>query len=363
AGFASASGHVTVSITNNAFQLSFDVTFHLGPLDVHGSGFAGIYNDSSPGIALNLSVSIDFDILDGIFHIGASGTLTLNTTGLTRNGIGPHLFRLSLNGTVSVLAVLHFDASFTIQVGGGAVTVSDGTRFVLGAGEWVIDFSAGMNFFSLATLSASGWLKSDGTFHIHLHGGILLGTHSFGLEGTFDIDIRLDDVAFTVSGHGQVWARLFGITLASLGVGFQIGPIPRTGRPVEVKLSVTVEIEILFVTISKTATFTIGYLQLPKPIHLAGSQSNPVTFSGGTLYLNTGDRASSRGVGEPDANNPSPGETYTLDHVDGDRNGETIKVTAYGKTQTFAGVTRIVGNTGNGNNQVTVNDGVLVPVE
>ena len=95
-----------VQITNNAFTLFFNVTFHLGPLDVLATGFAGIYNDSSPGLALDLNVSIDFDILNGIFHISAAGSLELNTTNLTRTvnslSVGPNLFRLMLTGKVDI---------------------------------------------------------------------------------------------------------------------------------------------------------------------------------------------------------------------------------------------------------------------
>ncbi len=175
-GFASATGDVQVSISNSAFQIYFNVTFDLGPLDVQAAGFAGIYNDSSPGIAMSLSVSINADILGGIFDITASGQLLVNTTNMTRNGIGANEFHLNLSGEVKILFVLNFNASFTIQVGGGNMTVWDGTVFNLTSGQWAVNFNAQMSFFGLATLSCEGWLKSDGTFHLHLNGDLLLGS-------------------------------------------------------------------------------------------------------------------------------------------------------------------------------------------
>ena len=93
---------------------------------------------------------------------------------------------------------------------------------------------------------------------------------------------------------------------------------------VEIRLSVTVHIDILFVTISKTATFSLGWLQLPEPVFLASNANGPdagcydhddstgcgqnsgwdpdwaTTHSGdGTLYLNVGSRADRRNISRP----------------------------------------------------------------
>jgi hypothetical protein len=301
-------------------------------------------------------VSLDAHILADIFHIKAGGTLMLNTTNLQRGSIGPNLFRLSLTGEVDIVAVFQFNASFTIVVGGGTfVAPSDGTTFNLGMGDWVIDFSASTSFFGIATLSAYGWLASSGNFHIHLDGTLTLGTSDFGISGGFSIDIRLDNTAFTASGSGTVSARLFGVSFGSLGVSFSV-TIPRTGQPEPVTLSVTVTIDLWVTSVSKTADFTIGYLSIPAPVFLAGSSSDPRTFSGGPLYLNVGSRASASGVS---ANADS---SFTVDHVSGTAGNETVKVTALGRSQTFAGVSQIIANPGSGNNQIIFDNGVLSPV-
>ncbi len=161
-----------------------------------------------------------------------------------------------------------------------------------------------MSFFGLATLSAYGMFDWQGQFAVGLSGDLLLGTHDFGIEGQFSINTSFYwtnpstqfGVNFDINGSASVSARLFGITFASLGVNFDANIATNTGGTAEVSLSVTVHIHILFITISATAHFDIGTIQFPKPFYLAGDQSNAQvwdsTVDDGTLYLNTGSRAS-----------------------------------------------------------------------
>ena len=87
---------------------------------------------------------------------------------------------------------------------------------------------------------------------------------------------------------------------------------------VEIKLSVTVEVTILFVTVEKTATFSLGWLQLPPPVFLASDFDgpDPGCLAGttcdqdsawdpdgdGILYLNTGSRAANRNISTAETN-------------------------------------------------------------
>ncbi len=268
-------------------------------------------------MALELAVSIDTTIAD-VININASGTLLMNTTDttVTANGFTllPDSFDLSLNGSVSLLSVLTFNASFMIVVGGNQTVnfspmlgSGDGipsgvsTSETLGPGQWYVSFTASMNFFGLASMNAYGMFDYRGQFAVGLSGDLLLGTHDFGIEGQFSINACLlynttgSQLYFDLNGSASVTARLFGIDFASLGVSFDAQLEDAEGS-VEISLSVTVHIHILFVTISATAHFDIGVVQFPKPYFLAGDGGssaataqdwNP-SATNGTLYLNTG---------------------------------------------------------------------------
>ncbi|MGZ6715887.1 MAG: hypothetical protein ACXVFG_14140, partial [Gaiellaceae bacterium] len=381
--FVQADGSVDIAIQSNQFTLAFDVTVHIGPIDVAARGFAGIYPD---GIALALAVSFDVNVL-GIVHIAASGELELNTTHTTKSANGFSIpgksFRLALEGDISVLEVLRFHATFMMQVGGEQnVTVGrDETRatFFLHTGQWVFDFTADMDFFGLATLSAQGWVNSDGFFDFKISGRLVLGSENFGVVGQFSfrVFLRMDPdpdpssptyganvYHFGLSFSASVKAKLFGITLAGLGLSASFEAFG--GGSVDVVVTVKVTIDLLLGSITKTAHFKIGTLQLPKPVFLAGDKGGAAdpqnhgvaTWSTGELWLNMGGRASIRGVGEDE-----PDETFIIDHVSGVAGNETIKVTAMGRQQIFAGVTSIHGFGGGGNDLILVHEGVLSPVE
>jgi len=115
--------------------------------------------------------------------------------------------------------------------------------------------------------------------------------------------------------YAEVSARLFGITFASLGLGFSFDAVGQGGS-IDVTASVTVRIKILFIKVSKTVRFHIGTIELPKPIHLAGDSASPRVWTGsnnGELHLNMGSRASDRGVAESQTD-----EGFIIEHVSGD---------------------------------------------
>ena len=379
-GFAAADGMVRLVIRQGVFELFFDVDIFLGPITLEASGFAGIYTEDDPGIALRLALSLDVTIFE-IFKIKASGFLEFNTRGQTdtiastEDGrsatIAAQSFTLIMTGEVKILEVLTFDASFAILVGGmrtvdvgsNAGRYSTASQVYLGVGDWVFDFSANMNFFSIATLNASGWLNSDGHFNITVGGGIILGSSSFGLFGRADFHVYLDqnpttqEFRFGVQMAAIVGARAFGITFAEVSIGFSL-TAEGSGR-VPVVAEASFSIKILFVRIRASFDITLGYVQLPTIIFLAGDQANEKTWSGGTLYLNMGDtRASERGIGEDLTN-----ETFYVEHLGGSATGEKIRVIFGGREQIFEGVTKIVAEGGSGRDQIFVRPGVRVPVE
>ena len=372
-GFASASGDVMLRINASTFELSFNVQLHLGPIDVAASGFAGIYTDTHPGIVLRLAVSLDVNVLD-IIKISASGELRLNTTDIARNAngvsIGADSFRLSLNGSIKILDVINLSASFDLIVGGGNVTVGSGVQrksFDLASGEWVFAFAASADFFGFASMSVSGWIDSRGEFDVQLSGQMTLGSSSFGLVGQFSVRVYLYKeplLHFHLDFSAEVSARLFGFSFASLGIDGSFDALQTAGQDhIDIIVSVTVRIKILFIKVSKTATFNIGTIRIPPPIFLAGdegpgdgSSAGQIAWNGGALYLNMGPRASVNGLGS------GIDEGFTVEATGGTASGQTIKVTSGGRSQTFAGVTSIHAFGGSGNDQILVKQGVLVPV-
>ena len=339
--------------------------------------------------------------------------MLLNTTNASRtaNGftIGAGAFELSLNGSISLLSVLSFNASFMIVVGGNQQVTfnpvlgsgdslpspefsnADSETETLGAGQWYVSFSANVNFFGIATLSAYGMFDYRGQFAVGLSGGLTFGTSGFGISGNFSINACLlygpsspyGAVApyFDLNGSGSVSANLFGISLASIGVGFD-AQLKDAAGSVDINLSVSVSIHILFFTIGGTAHFDIGVVQFPKPFYLAGDGSGTTngtpnaqmwnsTATNGTLYLNTGALEQYRDLGPSTdtstASGSRPVEAYTIDDEGGNaQSGETIKVTAFGQSQTFTGVKRIVDDASDSNNiddeSLIVDPGVEVPV-
>ena len=327
-----------------------------------------------------------------IFSIDASGTIEINTTSTTRLNVTPG-FLLRLSGTVSILKVLNFEANLLVEVRDPASTA--------GGWSWHLHADARVDFFGLATLSGSIDLYDNGDFRVDISGGMTLGSSDYGLVGNFHFLIYSEhyewttaDVAahggqvgtyyrFGVSGGASVKVRAFGITLAGVGLDFSVTADSRLagadGR-VKIALHVHVEVEFLFFTIEGDVDITLGYIQLPPPVWMASdgtSQSviigstattvyrnwDSVSTTPRTLYLNVGNRAVSRNIGVDDMN-----ESMIIEQVGGTATDATIKVSAYGRSNTYVHVSQINatvldGNDfGGGNDNVVIKPGVLVPV-
>jgi hypothetical protein len=233
---ASASGVVTIAIQGGNFTLEFDVTMHLaGLLDVRARGGAGIYGDANPGMALALDVSIDVSVFE-IIKIEASGKLKLNTSTASRTlagiSIAAKSFRLTLNGTISILQVIKVSAGFDIIVGGNqTLPIGAGetaSMQTIGTGEWVFSFHGSLDFFGIVTVTADGWINSKGWFNLAFDAGITLGSSSFGLQMGIHVHVYLDQnptthyYRFGVSASGGASLRAFGFTFASVGIGFSL---------------------------------------------------------------------------------------------------------------------------------------------
>ena len=402
-GIASATGSVTIAISANQFTIDFNVDLSIGPLDLMASGFAGVYTASGhAGLVLQLDVAINFDLFS-IIKIKGNGQIRLNTTpdDHTVNGItiGHNSFLLHIDGSVSLLDVIKLQTSVDLIVGGGvAVTAGSGDTYVsetVGDGQWFFKFTGDANFFGIATLHASGWVDSHAHFGVDLNGGITIGSSSFGLSGNFDVHAWLSQAecsaatsqqqhdycngaatgqyyTFGVAFSASVDVHAFGFSLAGADIGVRITAAGY--GTVDLVASAHFSIHFLFFSFSATAHFDIGTVQLPRPIYLAGDAGTNTAYGNsgwhGTvsnpqqIYVNMGTRAESRtgyfqGRGLAEG---QPNESFTIDHVSGVAGNEKIMITAFGHSQTFAGVKVIHASGGPGNDTIVVDQGVLSPV-
>ena len=147
---------------------------------------------------------------------------------------------------------------------------------------------------------------------------------------------------------------------------------------------VTVRIQFLFFSVSKTVRFKIGTITLPRIVYLAGegdygdaASVGSATFDGGELWLNMGQRANAvegrfvgRGVGEnsvrfidPDdealGTEPDDDEIFIIEHVAGTAGDETVKVRGMGREKIYSGVTKIVAYADDGDDTIIIREGVL----
>ena len=362
-GFATASGSTTITLQAGVFSVEFDVSLNLGPLTVAARGGAAIYTDSNPGLALLLDVEVNANIFE-VIKIKASGKLQLNTSSAARTLAGvtmnPNSFLLALLGEVKFLEVLKFQAGFLLEVG------------YEGVGSWRVEFGASMDFFGLVTLKAKGMFNYKGYFDISLDGELVLGTRSFGLVANFHFRVAfgerevagtpgLTEFFFLVEFSGGAKLRAFGITFAGVNISAKLEAAGE-GR-VPVKVSAKASVKILFVKIKVSMSFTLGYIELPKKVYLAGNPTgdariwNPQTASG-VLYLNMGSRNSIRNIGEG-----ATDELYVIEHLGSDTKGEIIRVVFSGRETIYKGVKKVVAFGDAGDDHIYVKEGVTSDIE
>ncbi|HCP12093.1 MAG TPA: hypothetical protein DIT89_07140, partial [Planctomycetaceae bacterium] len=213
----------------------------------------------------------------------------------------------------------------------------------------------------------SAYFSSQGEFRVAFGGSIQIGPSGFGVSGScnfvvsrFDSDgsgVRGDgNYVVNVSGLVQGSISLFGFTLASASIGF--GLDGSTGR---VYITPSITINFFFFSITISTSFTLFYVKLPRPVFLAGNvdDSSGVAFRGGMLYLNTGSRAHMRNESEGETN-----EGYVITRIsdDDEQGGEILRIRAFGRSQTFYGVTGIVADMGSGSDYLEIDSGVRAPV-
>ncbi len=378
-GFAKGEGFAEIRIGGGAFVMSFGVAFDLAGLTFSANGVAGIYDD---GLVMRVSVSASADAF--IFSLSASGLLSLNTTPETREGV-ERGFKLQLTGSVTLLSLFSFDAGFTIEVG----RARPGAAFQ--EGDWYLNAYASLDFFGFS-LSGSIFLSSEGDFSLILSGRMQLGGSFMGIRGSFSLEVSFlkntDAWGITyytlfIGGSASVEVYFdFKLFEISLGVGLSLS-VSADSRDADIngnvplKFRITVRFKVLGTWYSRSDTFTIGTVRFPVVPYLASNGRTDYTAapvgSSGTyrnlrawestdtqLYLNVG--ASPQRT----ARNVSTGvenETVYIEQI-GELSGglATIKVTAFGFSQTYQHVARVYGYFGSSIDTVTVDPSVKIPV-
>ena len=84
---------------------------------------------------------------------------------------------------------------------------------------------------------------------------------------------------------------------------------------------------------------------------------DPGSTTARTLYLNVGTLATYRNIGVDDID-----ESMIIEQIGGTAGDATIKVSAYGRSNTYEHVSKIEGSFADGNDSLLVKSGVLVPV-
>ncbi len=389
-------------------------TLQLGPagsrlLTFNVLGFLAIRED---GFAANMALTADASLPLGLASISASAVLIINTTGEVvqfkipggavdpnRSGLTVMIPKAAPTNPSAVLASLTLEnllngSAWTVNPGAAgapygvvflrgdlellSVLDLDVSGYVLLSANVVsmeLNFAAAGNFLNLASASASGSLffSSEGEFAVDVHGSVQLGPDWINIHGSADLDITyLDNNGRASAGNGNkvlnvtgalsVGLVLFTIDTGDLTLG--VGYNGNTGA-----VTVSIPYPELFWDSDCWSTF-LGdicvYYPNSRTAHFGVSvgtlTANPVQppppvlgqVNNGVLTLNVGTAAGARNLLVDEEN-----EIVTIDQVD-----NAIRVSMFGHSQTFNGVTSIfIADMAAGNDFVDVRGGVAAALD
>ncbi|MEW6157129.1 MAG: calcium-binding protein, partial [Verrucomicrobiota bacterium] len=371
-GFADASLLLEIKYSSGSLTIYINGTINVGGgLSVTATGFLGVYSD---GVALSATVTVNASIAGGLIRIEATGTLQFNTRTSEVNyanvNIPGRSFKLILYGKVVLLELFSFTSNFDIVVGSTVTlprivgqnnfTAVAQQTVSLGVGEWAFTFSAQIDFFGIAKLGASGWIRSNGHFGISFSGDLVIGSSDWGIHGNFGIyAYYLGGTNFGFGGGASAKLVFGGWDLAGVSVSFDYN-----GSTGLITIEGCLHLDFWLFSVDICARFTIGLFKLPPPVYLAskdagGGQTTRIdggsVGSSGNLYLNMGSLGSRRDLANDDTN-----EHFYIKHVSGSvaTGGETVEVSAFGRTQQFSGVRKIIADGGSGNDMIIIRNGV-----
>jgi hypothetical protein len=239
-------------------NLALNTTINVYPSDAQGPG----------GLVVDTSLSLSNGNLGvGFFSFTATPTLIVNTSPVSRAGIAPATFEVSLqNATLNVLGLT---ASGTLTAG-----VSNGI--------FEIDVPSSnpltVSFFGLGNVSIYGYLRSDGTFSLTGGTGFDLSDSIGELYGATSITISNSGFSGSFNGGANVYTA-FG----TINVGSASGSLVIQGSGIHLQTTLYV------IGIGFPFDFTIGQLSIPPSVPAIYWFSVPATAqAGGTVMLGAG---------------------------------------------------------------------------
>ncbi len=343
---------LTVSATELSVQIEANISIFGAGL--HVSGAAGIFGGANPGFALKIALSLSPGGSQTISLLAVPGIsikgnflLEINTTNQARFGVDPKTARIAVtNVEINLLGFKVTGSLFIgIQNGKFSILVPESDPLTL-------------DFLGLVTASIHGFINSNGQFSFTASISVYLGVDGFNIQASLSATFNNSGFSATFTASGEIfWVEFLNFT----------GTVKVTDNEVSITITVKVQltpkvtIKIPFdgtetipaVIVSKSFTFSLGFLSAPPPAPVLA------TKEGNQLRLNVGTHANIRGAGTEGIIN----ESYTIWHVGGTAGNETVKVVAFGYEQTFTGISHIYAtDAGSGDDYFEFKPGVLSSV-
>ena len=343
-GFAKGHGTAGISISPSRFQLYVDLGFKLGVSGISLDFMAhGVMDISSAGLYLSVAVSLDAD-LTSLLHMNVSGTLLINTQSAT------HVFKLTLNGDLQIARIITVSGGFSIEVGTG------------GANTWRLAMNLSGSLGPI-TISAGGWVQSDGQFSLTVGGQLRFGIDGFSISGFVSGTVSLSKTGtpyqYSNSDKYTLTAQVSGgVTLTIIGIHISIratlggsAEFSSNGTVLKLYAKGCVSFGIFG---HACAGGTIASIAIPASIFPTRPPTLATVDDQGKLLLNVGTRSVERTVA-----NDQTAEAYQLT----DMGGGKVKVEAFGYTEIYEGVTGgVLADFGSDNDTLTLTRGFKIPV-
>ncbi|MDA1273124.1 MAG: hypothetical protein O2960_03590, partial [Verrucomicrobia bacterium] len=351
-GAFTLSGTFDLAINSGQATVAMNASVSVFGQTLSVDGLAGLYYDSNPGIAFSIRLKLGTDdtptvvVVPGLFTITGALQLEVNTTGVSRSGIGSGLKIAATNLSVNLSGfVLTGSLIIDISPGGLSITIPTSNPLTL-------------DFFGFIDLSVSGNLNTAGSFSFSASASVsILNPDVFGFSGT--ISVGFSNSGFSGGLSGSFGA--FGIKISAGGSFFIESGLVKID--VYLSLQITPEISFKFwrpfktiritipaIVISGHWTFTFGGLTTapaPPPTPILA------TVLGNTLRLNIGTDAVHRGDSFA-----AQDESYTITVIGAGSSGvgQRLKVSGLGFDQEYDNITHIVANNTLGTNNYIATD-------